>query len=330
MIIWQCEKEEIYPHRNIKPCNAGLISHIQRFSVHDGPGIRDLIFIKGCPLRCQWCSNPETQNRYAELTYNENRCIGPIECGRCVKVCEVGAIKELGERRIGIDRKLCSNCGKCVEVCVADSLKLFGNFMSIDNILKIVEEDSAFYTRSEGGITVSGGDPLSQAEFVRDLLEECHRYGIDTAIETSGYGEWEDIENVCTYANLIFYDIKCMDSKKHRAFTGVANELILENLKKLSTCFRQTPIIVRTPIIPGFNNSEGDIEAIVDFLTEINNLKEYELLPYHGFGEPKYLQLGRKYLLSGFQAPSEKEMSPLRSVARRAATGSRADRRPRS
>lgn len=318
MIIRQREKEKIYPHMNVNTCKAGLISHIQRFSVHDGPGIRDLVFIKGCHLSCQWCSNPETQNRYAELAYNDNRCIGPIECGQCMKVCEVGAIKELGEKRIEIDRKLCSNCGKCVEVCAANALELFGHFMSIDNVLKIVEEDEPFYTRSGGGITVSGGDPLSQAEFVRDLLEECQRHGIHTAIETSGYGDWQDIEAVCTYANLIVYDIKCMSSKKHRAFTGVPNELILKNLKNISSHFRQTPIIVRTPIIPGFNNSEVDIEAIVDFLAEIKNLKEYEVLPYHGFGEPKYLQLGRKYLLSRLQPPSQKEMSMLRSIAGKA------------
>jgi len=235
--------------------SSGLIFNIQRFSLHDGPGIRDLIFLKGCASRCKWCSNPESQNAFPEIAYNHQRCIGIIECGLCGEVCPVDAIKKSPGGKIKIDRRLCTNCGRCAEACAASALKLFGAFMSVDEVLSVIEEDSAFYWRSGGGITISGGDPLSQPEFVQELLRDGRARGLDTAIETSGYGYWEDVSRICKYANLVFYDIKCLDPKRHKAFTGISNELILENISKLSLQFPQTPIVVRTPVIPGFNDS---------------------------------------------------------------------------
>jgi pyruvate formate lyase activating enzyme len=298
-------------------CQMGLISNVQRFSIHDGPGIRDLIFMKGCPLRCKWCSNPESQNHYPEIAYNLNRCIGKAECGKCLKVCEVGAIVEHSTGKVNINRNLCTQCGKCAQVCPAEALQLFGKPISTDDLLTLIEEDHPFYSRSAGGVTISGGDPLSQPEFVQDLLKKCQGHGIDTAIETAGHGSWEDIEKVCRYANLIIFDLKCLDPQKHRAFTGVTNELILANIRKISTHFPQTPLIVRTAIIPGFNDSEEYIGRIVEFIARLKNLKEYEILPYHGFGEPKYALLGEKYPLTGCQAISREQMIRLQRISQK-------------
>jgi len=304
--------------KNIAEGKQGRIFNIQRFSVHDGPGIRDLVFMKGCPLRCSWCSNPEAQNFYPEIAFNKSRCIG---CEYCIEVCPTGAITMLGNGKVRIKRRLCTNCGECAEICPARAIKLFGEYMSIGDVVRVVEEDSAFYWRSGGGITVSGGEPLSQAEFVHELLKFCRERGIDTAVEISGYANWEDVEMVCRYANLIFYDIKHIDSNTHKAFTGVTNELILENIKRIANYFPKIPIIARTPIIPGFTDSEDNIKAIADFLSQVESLEEYELLPYHEFGGPKYHQLGRRYSLSGLQPPSQECMAMLRELAQKATTG---------
>ena len=293
---------------------TGRVSNIQKFSLHDGPGIRDLIFFKGCPLHCLWCANPETQNYRPELSFIENRCIGCDECGLCERACPEGAIRKSAGGKIEIDRRLCTNCGECAKVCPAQSLRLLGEDMSVEDIVKVVEEDSAFHSRSGGGITISGGEPLVQAKFAAELLKECRDQGIDTAIETTGHARWEDVENVCQYANLIFYDIKHMDSSKHKAFTGVGNELILENIKRLARHFPKTPIIVRTPVVSGYNDSEDNIKATVDFLSEVKTVRRYELLPYHGFGESKYHQLGREYPLSGLKSPGKEHMAALNKI----------------
>lgn len=298
---------------------TGCVFNIQKFSVHDGPGIRDVVFMKGCPLRCQWCSNPESQNKFPEVGYNKNKCIGTKECGYCIEVCPNKAIVNINSEDetplIDIDRQLCDNCGKCASVCPAKAITVFGEMMSIEDVIKVVQEESISW-RTSGGITVSGGELLLQPEFVHGLLKECRKRGIDTAIETSGYGDWESLKNICRYANLIFYDIKCMNTDKHKAFTGVTNELILDNLIRVSHSFPETPLIVRTPFIPGFNDSEKDIETIVKFLTRIQSLKDYELLPYHAFGEPKYRQLGRKYRMTNIKSPSKEYVSRLNQKAR--------------
>ncbi|MBZ4688426.1 MAG: glycyl-radical enzyme activating protein family [Clostridiales bacterium] len=305
--------------KDISNQTLGCIFNIQKFSVHDGPGIRDVVFMKGCPLRCKWCSNPESQNKLPEIGYNHNKCIGIDECGYCLEVCSTKAIKtstpDTSTPSIVINRDLCDNCGKCVMVCPAKAVTIFGEMMSVEDVLRVVQEENVSW-RSSGGITVSGGELLLQSEFVHELLKECKKRGIDTAIETSGYGCWNDLEKICRYSNLIFYDIKCMDPDKHKKYTGVRNELILDNLEKIAAHFPQTPVIVRTPIIPEFNNSLEDIKAIIEFLTKIQNLKDYELLGYHAFGEPKYRQLGRKYQLEQLTPPKKEYISELNQKAR--------------
>lgn len=304
---------------NIKEKRSGTVFNIQKFSVHDGPGIRDLIFLKGCPLKCKWCSNPESQNLFPEIAYIQNRCIGIEQCGYCIKVCPMGAIHHPEEDAsfIVIDREKCNNCGKCAEICPAKAIKLFGESLTVEDVIKSVQQDNVSW-RSSGGITLSGGELLLQADFAQELLKEFRRRGIDTAIETSGFANWKELEKVCEYTNLIFYDIKSMDSQKHKAFTGVNNELILENLLKISDHFPKTPVIVRTPLIPGFNDSQEqeDIDDIVKFISQVKNLKDYEIMPYHAFGEAKYRQLEREYSLGHIKAPNKDYVENLNHKAR--------------
>ena len=276
---------------------TGLIFNIQRYSLHDGPGIRTLVFLKGCPLRCRWCSNPESQQFEPELAYNEGKCIGSTECSQCLKECPHGAIFEKENGKMGIDRGACQVCFHCVDVCPALAMKAFGEPMSVEQVLSVVEADGIFYARSGGGITLSGGEPLVQAGFVGELLGEARRRRLNTSMETSGFGNWQDLERICQNLDSILFDIKCMDPGKHREFVGVSNENILANFRHLCSSFPALPKKVRTPIVPGFNDSEEEIEAIVDFLSDCPNV-EYELLAYHRLGQPKYCYLGRDYPLA--------------------------------
>lgn len=301
---------------NRRDGELGLIFNIQKFSLHDGSGIRTLVFFKGCPLACKWCSNPEGQSYSPELAYNSNKCIGTAECDMCRQACPRGAVRQVNDGKVEIDRKLCDDCGACVDVCPSRALELFGREMSVDDVIKVVEEDSGFYARSGGGLTLSGGEPLSQAGFVGRLLKAARSRGIDTALETSGYCDWEDLKYACGLVNQVFFDIKSMDSKKHKDAVGVDNGLILENCRRLCEHFLDIPIIVRTPVIPGFNDSPGDIKPIMDFLGAMPGSPQHELLAYHRFGEPKYRQLGKRYPLQGLEPPPEERMTALRKVIR--------------
>lgn len=293
----------------------GFIFNIQHYSIHDGPGIRTLVFLKGCPLKCSWCSNPESQQLNPEMALNTNRCIGIDECNRCSEVCPAGAILTNSQKKIEIDRALCNNCHRCADACPSKALSVFGKLMSVDEVLEVVEKDSIFYSRSEGGLTVSGGEALAQADFTAELLKEAKRRRIDTSLETSGHAEWSSVEKVCQYLDTIFYDIKSLDSSKHKRFTGVANEIILENFKRLCVSFLNTPVIVRTPVIPGFNDTEEDILSVINFIKGFPNVK-YELLEYHRLGEPKYGYIGREYPLGGTPVINEEHMAALRKLVK--------------
>lgn len=294
--------------------NLGLVFSVQKFSLHDGAGIRTLLFLKGCPLSCKWCANPEGRSYTQELAYNPDKCIGGSECDRCRCTCGVGAILEGQAGKIAIDRGLCTNCGDCVDSCPSNALALFGNHMSVTEVIRIVEEDSRFYARSGGGLTLSGGEPLCQATFVERLLRMARSRGIDTALETSGLCPWEDLERVCPHVNQVLFDVKTMDPEKHREATGVGNQRILANLHDLPRAFPRLSIVVRTPVIPGFNDAPEDIEAIVDFLNGLPGSVTYELLPYHRFGEPKYRQLDKEYPLHSLVPPTPELMSALRDL----------------
>ncbi len=302
---------QMSPRRDQTDNDRGLIFSIQRFSLHDGSGIRTLVFLKGCPLSCAWCSNPEGQAHFPELAYSAKRCIGTVECGRCTDACEVGAVRE-DDGRVDIDRDLCTNCGECVDACPSQALELFGKRMGVDEVIRVAEEDGSFYARSGGGITLSGGEPLSQPHFAVQLLQAAERRGIDTALETCGHVRWEDLERACRHLNQLFFDIKLMDSKRHREATGVGNALILENLRRVCDEFPGLPVIARTPVIPGFNDTAEDIQAIADFVGGMPARPAYELLAYHRFGEPKYQQLGKPYPLAGLAPPSEELVALLK------------------
>jgi pyruvate formate lyase activating enzyme len=294
----------------------GLVFNIQKFSLHDGSGIRTLVFLKGCPLRCVWCSNPEGQFCAPQLVYDERKCIGTEACANaCLQACQVDAIAARDDGKVEIDLDRCNACGQCVVVCPPRALELLGESLTVEEVLEVVEQDGAFYARSGGGLTLSGGEPLTQPAFAARLLEAAQARGIDTAVETSGYAHWSDLEKVCRHANQVFYDLKCMDSEKHREGTGVENARILENLRQLCEAFPELPVVVRTPVIPGFNDSPAAIQAIAAFVGALPRPVRYELLPYHRFGEAKYRELGREYPLPEAQPPSEAHMAALSRLA---------------
>ncbi len=297
----------------------GRVLNIQHFCTHDGPGIRTTVFLKGCSLRCKWCSNPESILKKAELAYNPGKCIGEKECGLCLPVCPEVAIYVVGtgersDDKVRINWDLCTNCGKCVPVCPSKALYLFGEEMTVDQVLAEVEQDGTFYRESGGGLTVSGGECLLQADFLEALFIEAHRRGIHTAIETAGNVPWAYMEKVLPHVDLVQHDIKLTDPERHKKWTGVSNERIRENFKKAYETFPDTKFIVRTPLIPGINDDEEHIRATLAFIRPHKNVIDYELLPYHRFGESKYEFLGQVYQLSDFKSPTPESLARLRAI----------------
>jgi pyruvate formate lyase activating enzyme len=291
---------------------SGLVFNIQKYSVHDGPGIRTVVFLKGCPLRCRWCSNPESQKLQPQLVYNPSKCLTLEHCVRCLEVCTAGAIKSGEGGRIQIDRGICTECLLCTQACPSQALNVYGETMTVAQVIDKVEEDSAFYSRSGGGLTIGGGEPMHQPEFSVSLLKEAKRRRIDTAMETCGFCQWEDLKDACGLLNTLLYDLKSMDPEKHRTFTGVSNELILENLKKVRETFPDLPVWVRTPIVPGFNDEVADIRPILEHIQGLPNTW-FEPLDYHRMGKPKYEYLGLEFPM-GDQKLDEKKAMKIRQL----------------
>lgn len=283
-----------------------MIFNIQKCSIHDGGGLRTLVFFKGCPLRCKWCANPESQRYDRGIMESPVRCVG---CGLCRSVCPKGAIREDGT----IDRTLCDNCMKCTEVCYAESKKITGKDYTLDELYKEIEKDRPFYKLYGGGVTFSGGEPLTQGEYLRDIAKRCHEGGIHVMVESCGYAVYDIFKDALPYIDSMFMDVKCIDSAKHKEITGAGNELILENIRKISEF--GIPITIRTPIIPGYTDDVENIEGIAEFVGSLQTVKEYELLAYHNFGEPKYKALGREYELRGLETPCDEAMRNLVKTA---------------
>lgn len=287
------------------------VFNIQHYSLHDGPGIRTIVFLKGCPLRCRWCCNPESQSYDKEISYLENKCIGEKECGFCKNICDEKAIS-FNEKAI-IDRDKCSNCLKCANICPSKAIKVEGKTYSINEVLDIVERDAIFYNHGNGGLTVSGGEPLTHGEFLVSLLKEAKKRRINTAIETCGCADYNTLFEAAKYLDTIMFDIKSMNSEKHKEFTGSDNKIILDNFTKLCRDYPKIHKKVRTPIIPGFNDNIDEIKAIINFIKDKPNV-EYEPLKYHSFGKGKYKALGREYLLGDVKLSDDafKEISNIK------------------
>lgn len=294
---------------------SGTVFNIQKYSVHDGPGIRTIIFLKGCSLRCQWCSNPESQLGHPQLAYNQAKCITVDECKRCLDICPKGAISVGEDRKPVLDMALCDDCLKCAEACPTHALNVYGYEVTVDQALRRVEEDDIFYSRSGGGLTLSGGEPLFQSDFALALLREARRRRIDTCVETCGNVPWPTLQEAANYLNNVYFDLKSADPARHQEVTGASNERIIENLHSLAKEFPDLPITVRTPVIPGINDGEDDIAAIIDLLPDSPKVR-YELLAYHRMGLPKYGYLGRDYLLGDTQNLPQGRIAELRAFAR--------------
>jgi len=288
----------------------GVIFDVQRYSIHDGPGIRTIVFFKGCPLRCLWCSNPESQKSVPEILYSHIKC---KNCNKCILICPKKAISD-NKGIKGIDYSLCDNCGKCVEACPNEALEMAGRLVSIEEIMKEVEKDIIFYRSSDGGVTLSGGECIYQSEFSICLLAEARKRGIHTAIETTGFQKWDILENILQYVDLVFYDLKYIDPIKHLKYAGVNNKLILENAQRIIS--KKIPMIVRIPVIPKYTDSKENIKAIAKFVSNLKEVKKIELLPYHRMGELKYKKLGRKYELEGVSSPSNEQMQELARIVK--------------
>lgn len=286
----------------------GTIFDIKRFALHDGPGIRTTVFLKGCPLRCKWCHNPEAVSPRPQLSHFPRNCIG---CGKCIEVCPQGAITATAEGNV-IDRGLCDDCGKCAEVCYAEALVLVGEEKTAEEVITEVAKDRAYYRTSGGGMTVSGGEPLLQPEFTRALLEQARELDIATCLDTSGYAKWEVLAGLLPLVDLLLYDLKLADSEAHHEHVGVDNELILENLRRSAETGVET--IVRVPAVPGLTDSEENIAALADLVRQADGIQGVELLPYHRLGESKYESLGGTYPLGKLDPPSREHLAKLAAV----------------
>jgi pyruvate formate lyase activating enzyme len=284
---------------------SGTIFDIKRFAVHDGPGIRTTVFFKGCPLRCLWCHNPESMKIERQIVFFESKCIG---CGECFKRCPNGAVEATPQGR-KYYRDKCTLCGMCVEYCYAEATVMQGKIVSVDEVIEEVKKDMPFYENSGGGVTISGGEPAMQPEFCIAVLRESKKAGMHTALDTSGYVKWEIFSKILEYVDLVLYDVKHMDPAKHKEYTGLSNRLILANLKKLDKL--DIPIEIRMPVIPGLNDSEGNLSAASQFLREMKNIKRIKLLPYHRLGEGKYERLDMEYRLKNVEPPDKERMKQL-------------------
>lgn len=287
--------------------STGLIFDIQKFAIHDGYGIRTLVFMKGCPLRCKWCSNPESQEKNIDITFNSEKC---LQCYECINICPTGI---LSEKNLFSNSKDCVKCGNCVDVCYSQARQKVGRYMEINELFDIVKKDITYYNQSNGGVTIGGGEPTLQNEFLTEFLKKCKLNGISTAIETCGYTPWEKMKTILDYTDLLLFDIKHINSEMHEKYTGVKNEIIIKNAILAAQSVKE--MIIRVPLIPEVNNSSEDLNSLGKFIFEkLPRVKKVNILPYHSIGESKSMKLGEKYSLHGLRTLTIEEIYEARKT----------------
>jgi pyruvate formate lyase activating enzyme len=289
---------EQYFFNNKLTMATGEIFDIKKYAIHDGPGIRTTVFFKGCPLTCWWCHNPESISPVSQRLYRKERCIG---CRECVDACTENCI-EVASNGLNWNQTECLSCGVCATRCPAEAIEFIGKKMTVDEVLAEISKDTVFYDESFGGITISGGEPLMQPSFLIELLDACKKMEFHRTVDTSGYAETRTLLETATRTDLFLYDLKHMDSEKHARFTGVHNEIILSNLKMLSQ--QDAEVVVRFPVVPGFNSDPENIENTGDFISSLPGIRRVDILPYHCTAAAKYKKLGLKFNTSEVSNPT--------------------------
>ena len=287
----------------------GTIFQIQSYSIHDGPGIRTTVFVKGCPLHCLWCHNPESQKRCPELMWFEEKCVG---CGRCTAVCDEHAI-QMRDKRPLTDRIRCKACGACEKICITEARRVTGGEKTVEDVMKVIRKDAMFYPLSRGGVTVSGGEPLYMPSFTGELLKTCKENGYHTAIETSGYASQNTVKEILQYVDLVFYDLKALDGGLHKSLTGVDNEIILKNAEFIKQVLGKE-MVIRIPLVEGCNATTENLSQTGSFVADhLGRDVRVQLLPYHNLGTDKERQLGREEVIE-YMKPSNEKMDEFCAI----------------
>jgi len=290
-----------------------VLFDISHYMIEDGPGIRTDVFFKGCPLRCKWCSNPFGLTKRVQLIYNKNKC---VQCLTCVSACPRNA-NVVVDGVVEIERDICISCGICCETCPNNARTVIGREYSIEEIFEKIQKDRVFYRRTGGGVTLTGGEVLLQVDAASRLLRLCRQDMISTAIETSGYGNWADLERLIDLSDLVFIDLKHMDDQTHKRLTGVSNQRILENIQKAAghcSSKGRADLIIRVPVIPGMNDDETNLESSAKFLASLTGIHEVNLLPYHRLGANKYDMVGLEYAEADIEAPASGQMKKYQEI----------------